>query len=275
VEVPIRKRQTVYFRRLLESLERSSFKLPVALGVNASYATYSFDLAELPHLLIAGTTGSGKSILVKSILASLMFSLTPNDVRLVMVDPKRVDFALFNDSPFLAREVVTDINMADSVLKTLVQEMENRYDLLEVNNAANISQFNDKAGAKNRIPYIVVVVDEFADLIMADKTDIADNIIRIAQKARACGIHLILATQRPSAEVISGLIKANVPGKIGLSVSSSINSKIIIDRPGAEKLLGKGDMIFISPELKEGLRLQGAFISDDEVKKFTRRSTRS
>lgn len=268
VEAPIARRRTVFFRRLLESAGETEAKLPVILGVNASYETFSFDLAELPHLLIAGTTGSGKSILVKTILASIMYNLTPNDVRLVLIDPKRVDFGLFNASPFMAHKVITSMDDAVETMRTLVSEMERRYDLLEQNNAANIALFNESLQIEERLPYIITVVDEFADLIMSEKTDIGDNIIRIAQKARACGIHLILATQRPSAEVISGLIKANVPGKIALSVSSSINSKIIIDRTGAEKLLGKGDMIFISPEEKDGIRLQGAFISDDEIMKF-------
>ncbi|MBU2515212.1 DUF87 domain-containing protein [bacterium] len=268
VEAPMAKRRTVFFRRLLETATDTEAKLPVILGVNASYETYSFDLAELPHLLIAGTTGSGKSILVKTLLASIMYNLTPNDVRLVLVDPKRVDFGIFNASPFMACKVITDMEDASFVLQTLVDEMEDRYDLLERSNASNIASYNQSAKAGRQLPYIIAVVDEFADLIMGDKSDIGDNIIRIAQKARACGIHLILATQRPSAEVISGLIKANVPGKIALSVSSAINSKIIIDRTGAEKLLGKGDMIFISPELKDGVRLQGAFISDDEIMKF-------
>ncbi|MBU3917501.1 DUF87 domain-containing protein [bacterium] len=267
-EIPIPKRRTVFFRRLLETAPKNKFKLPVVLGANASYETHCFDLAELPHLLIAGTTGSGKSILVKTILASIMYNLTPNDVRLVLIDPKRVDFSIFNASSFLACKVVTDMADASRLLEILVEEMERRYDVLEKSNSANISQFNENASPDKRIPYIVAIIDEFADLIMAEKNDIGDNIIRIAQKARACGIHLILATQRPSAEVISGLIKANVPGKIALSVSSSINSKIIIDRSGAEKLLGKGDMIFISPEQKDGVRLQGAYISDDEIMKF-------
>ncbi len=268
LEAPINKRRTVFFRRLLETADDINNKLPVVLGVNASYETFSFDLAELPHLLIAGTTGSGKSILVKSILASIMYNLTPNDVRLVLIDPKRVDFSIFNTSSFLACRVITDMADASNVLLTLVEEMEKRYDILERNNSSNILQYNDSVKAGKKLPYIITVVDEFADLIMGEKGDIGDNIIRIAQKARACGIHLILATQRPSAEVISGLIKANVPGKIALSVSSSINSKIIIDRTGAEKLLGKGDMIFISPEVKDGVRLQGAFISDQELMKF-------
>jgi DNA segregation ATPase FtsK/SpoIIIE-like protein len=268
VEAPIAKRRTVYFRRLLETSDEIDSRLPVILGVNASYETYGFDLAELPHLLIAGTTGSGKSILVKTILASIMYKLSPNDVRLVLVDPKRVDFGIFNASPFLAHKVITDMDDASEILKTLVDEMERRYDLLEASKASNIAFFNQSAKPDKSMPYIVAVIDEFADLIMGDTSDIGENIIRIAQKARACGIHLILATQRPSAEVINGLIKANVPGKIALSVSSSINSKIIIDRTGAEKLLGKGDMIFISPEVKDGIRLQGAFISDDEIMKF-------
>ncbi len=268
VEAPIAKRRIVYFRRLLETGEDLEARLPVILGVNASYETFGFDLAELPHLLIAGTTGSGKSILVKTILASIMYKLTPNDVRLVLVDPKRVDFGIFNASPFLAYKVITDMADASTILSTLVDEMERRYDLLEESQASNIAFYNQSAKPGKFMPYIVAVIDEFADLIMGDTTDIGDNIIRIAQKARACGIHLILATQRPSAEVISGLIKANVPGKIALSVSSAINSKIIIDRNGAEKLLGKGDMIYISPEMKDGVRLQGAFISDDEIMKF-------
>ncbi len=268
IEAPMAKRRTVFFRRLLETAEDKEAKLPVVLGVNASYETFSFDLAELPHMLIAGTTGSGKSILVKTLLASIMYNLTPNDVRLVLVDPKRVDFGIFNASPFMAHKVITDIEVASVALRTLVGEMEKRYDILEKDNTSNIAFYNKSVRADKKMPYIIAVIDEFADLVMADKSDIGDNIIRIAQKARACGIHLILATQRPSAEVISGLIKANVPGKIALSVSSAINSKIIIDRTGAEKLLGKGDMIYISPEIKDGIRLQGAYISDEEIMKF-------
>jgi S-DNA-T family DNA segregation ATPase FtsK/SpoIIIE len=265
IEVPCSDRQNVHFKYLLETTEPNNYKIPVVLGVDSSFKTIGFDLTTLPHLLIAGTTGSGKSILVKSIIASIMYYSTPSDTKLVLIDPKRVEFGIFNQSPFLACKAITDMDDSETVLSMLVDEMELRYDILEKTSCSNINQFNKSCDENEKIPSLVIIVDEFADLMMKGKSTISDNIIRIAQKARACGIHLVLATQRPSADVINGLIKANVPGRIALSVSSGIDSKIILDRTGADKLLGKGDMLFISGKYKDGIRLQGSYISDNEI----------
>ncbi|MCP3925487.1 MAG: DUF87 domain-containing protein [Desulfobacterales bacterium] len=273
IEVPCSDRQNVHFKYLLETSASNKYRIPVVLGVDSSFKTISFDLAALPHLLIAGTTGSGKSILVKTLIASIMYNSTPSDIKLILIDPKRVEFGIFNQSPFLACKAITDMDDSEKVLSKLVDEMEIRYDLLEKTSCSNIDQYNKRCEEDEKIPYLIMIIDEFADLMMKGKSTISDNIIRIAQKARACGIHLVLATQRPSADVINGLIKANVPGRIALSVSSGIDSKIILDRTGADKLLGKGDMIYISGKFKEGIRLQGAYISDKEILRLQNNET--
>jgi len=268
IEVPLAERQVVPYGFLLEDAADDTMEIPIAVGVDASFSPFSIDLVELPHLLIAGTTGSGKSIFLKTLIASIMYHLTPDEVRLVLIDPKRVEFGIFCPSLFCACDVVTDFEEVPPVFEALVLEMEKRYELLERAGASDIRQYNAGTGLQLRRPYIVVVVDEFADLLMQNVEGFEDGIIRLAQKARASGIHLVFATQRPSADVIKGLLKTNIPGRIALSVSSQVDSKIILDRTGAENLAGKGDLICICPAFREGIRLQGAYITNEEIRKI-------
>lgn len=274
LESPRLERQDVAFRYLLETGDSDQLKIPLYLGVDSSFKTVLVDLAELPHLMVAGTTGSGKSILVKSIIASMMYKMDPRDLKLILIDPKRVEFSAFNSSVFMAGKSIYESDRAEKALNQVVDEMEKRYCILEQHKVSNIGSYNEKVNEKSRLPYLVVIIDEFADLIMSN-SKINDSIVKLAQKARACGIHLILATQRPSADVINGLLKANIPGRIALSVSSGINSRIILDKNGAENLLGKGDMILLSNKHPEGIRLQGAFISDKEIEKLVQCSSLS
>ncbi len=267
-EVPVQDRQVVPYGFLLEDTADDHMNIPVAVGVDASFAPFSVDLTELPHLLIAGTTGSGKSVFVKTLIASILYHLTPNEARLVLIDPKRVEFGVFASSLFCACDVITDFEDVPPVFNALVAEMENRYQLLEQASVSDLSQYNASVESEKKLPYIVVVVDEFADLLMQNGDEFEQPAIRLAQKARACGIHLVLATQRPSADVIKGLLKTNIPGRIALSVSSKIDSKIILDITGAENLTGKGDLICLCPAFRDGIRLQGAYISNDEIKKI-------
>ncbi len=267
-EVPVQDRQMVPYGFLLEDTADDHMNIPVAVGVDASFAPFSVDLTELPHLLIAGTTGSGKSVFVKTLIASILYHLTPNEARLVLIDPKRVEFGVFASSLFCACDIITDLEDVPPVFNALVAEMENRYQLLEQASVSDLSQYNASVKPEKKLPYIVVVVDEFADLLMQNGDEFEQPAIRLAQKARACGIHLVLATQRPSADVIKGLLKTNIPGRIALSVSSKIDSKIILDVTGAENLTGKGDLICLCPAFRDGIRLQGAYISNDEIKKI-------
>jgi DNA segregation ATPase FtsK/SpoIIIE, S-DNA-T family len=268
LEVPLEERQVVPYGYLLEDTFDDKMKIPIAVGVDASFSTFSIDLVEQPHLLVAGTTGSGKSIFLKTLIASIMYHLTPNEVRLVLIDPKRVEFGVFYPSLFCACEVITEFEKVPPVFDALIQEMEKRYQLLEHAGCSDIQQFNASTEPQNIQPYIVVVIDEFAELIMQKVDGFEEGIIRLAQKARACGIHLVMATQRPSVDVIRGLLKTNIPGRIALSVSSQIDSRIIIDMNGAENLTGKGDLICICPAFREGIRLQGAYISKEEIQKI-------
>ncbi|MBN1972068.1 MAG: DNA translocase FtsK [Sedimentisphaerales bacterium] len=268
IEVPLEERQVVPYGFLLEDTSDDTKEIPIAVGVDACFSTFSIDLVELPHLLIAGTTGSGKSIFLKTLIASIMYHLTPNEVRLVLIDPKRVEFGIFSSSLFCACDVITEFEKVPLVFEALILEMEKRYQLLEHAGCSDIRQYNHSVEPQVRQPYIVVVIDEFADLLMQKAEDFEEGMIRLAQKARASGIHLVMATQRPSADVIKGLLKTNIPGRIALSVSSQIDSRIIIDMNGAENLTGKGDLICICPAFREGIRLQGAYISKDEIKKI-------
>jgi len=268
IEVPLADRQVVPCGFLLEDTADDDMEIPIAVGVDASFAPFSMDLVELPHLLIAGTTGSGKSVFLKTLIASIMYHLTPDEVRLVLVDPKRVEFGVFANSLFCACKTATDFEQVPPIFTALVQEMEDRYERLEKAGVSDIKHYNAQVDPSQRRPYVVVVVDEFADLLMQEVTGFEDSIIRLAQKARASGIHLVLATQRPSADVIKGLIKTNIPGRIGLSVSSRIDSKIILDIPGAENLTGNGDLICVCPALRDGIRLQGAYITNEEIQQI-------
>ncbi|MGB2863421.1 MAG: DNA translocase FtsK [Sedimentisphaerales bacterium] len=268
IEVPLAERQTVPYGFLLENTDDDDMEIPIAVGVDACFEPFSVDLVELPHLLIAGTTGSGKSIFLKTLIASIMYHLTPDEVRLVLIDPKRVEFGIFSSSLFCACDIITDFEKVPPVFEALVSEMEARYELLESAGVSGIRQYNAGVEPQLRRPYIVVVVDEFADLLMQNVEGFEDAIIRLAQKARASGIHLVMATQRPSADVIRGLLKTNIPGRIALTVSSQVDSKIILDTTGAESLTGKGDLICICPAFRDGIRLQGAYISNEEIRKI-------
>ena len=278
IEVPNPAPSTVYIKDILKSkaFKQSDSKLMVALGKTSSGEPYCADLAKMPHLLIAGATGAGKSVCINALIASILVRSTPEEVRFIMVDPKMVELSIYNDIPHLLAPVVIDPKMASGALKWAVSEMEDRYRTMSQYNARNITDFNVKverlrkeAGADDdvpeKLPYIVVVIDELADLMMTAPGDIEDSLARLAQMARAVGIHLILATQRPSVNVITGTIKANFPTRIAFRVSSKVDSRTIIDGNGAEKLLGYGDMLFLPPGRPEPLRIHGALISPDET----------
>ena len=268
IEVPLAERQTVPYGFLLEDTADDAMEIPIAVGVDTSFAPFSVDLVELPHLLIAGTTGSGKSIFLKTLIASIMYHLTPDEARLVLIDPKRVEFGVFSSSLFSACDIITEFREVPPVFASLVLEMEARYELLADAGFSDIRQYNTSVEPNRRRPYIVVVIDEFADLLMQNVEGFEEAIIRLAQKARASGIHLVLATQRPSADVIRGLLKTNIPGRIALSVSSQIDSKIILDMSGAENLTGNGDLICLCPAFRDGIRLQGAYITNEDIQKI-------
>jgi len=268
IDVALAERQMVPYGYLLEDTADDTMEIPIAVGVDASFKPFSVDLVELPHMLVAGTTGSGKSIFLKTLIASIMYHLTPDEVRLVLVDPKRVEFGVFASSLFRACDIITDFEKVPPVFEALVSEMQTRYELLERAAASDIRQYNAAAEPHLRKPYIVAVVDEFADLLTQNVEGFEDAIIRLAQKARACGIHLVLATQRPSADVIKGILKTNIPGRIALSVSSKIDSNIILDTAGAENLAGKGDLICICPAFRDGIRLQGSYITNEQIEKI-------
>ena len=223
----------------------------------------------MPHGLIAGATGSGKSVCINSILVSLLYKASPDELKMLLIDPKMVELAPYNRIPHLVSPVITDVKAATAALKWAVEEMERRYELFAHTGVRDIKRFNELAKRNKQysdmLPYLVIVIDELADLMMMSPADVEEAICRIAQKARACGIHLIIATQRPSVDVITGLIKANVPTRVAFSVSSSVDSRTIIDGSGAERLLGKGDMLFLENGSSKPVRLQGTFVSDDEI----------
>ena len=283
VEVPNPERKTVYLREILESraFEGSRAELPLALGEDVTGGPYVADLTKMPHLLIAGVTGSGKSVCINSIITSLIYRYTPERLRLLLVDPKMVELAGYNVLPHLRHPVVTDNSDAATVLKWLVYEMEIRYGILSANRCRNISEYNrriDRAapvrepGADGeviedpeKLPYIVLVIDELADLMMTVQAEVERPLAFLAQKARATGIHLVVATQRPSVNVITGLIKANFPCRIAFRVASKVDSRTIIDQNGADTLLGNGDMLFLPPGTSEPVRLQGTFIATEDT----------
>ena len=277
IEVPNSEVATVTFRELWEQSKTDDKKLleiPLGKAVNGSVRT--FDLAKMPHLLVAGSTGSGKSVAVNGIIASILMKARPDEVKFMMVDPKMVELSVYNDIPHLLIPVVTNPRKASRALQKVVDEMENRYELFSKVGARNIAGYNAKVAEYNAqseykqvpLPLIVVIVDELADLMMVASKEVEDAIIRLGQKARAAGIHMILATQRPSVDVISGLIKANVPSRIAFAVSSGTDSRTILDENGAEKLLGRGDMLFKPIDENHPIRLQGSFISDEDVEQI-------
>ena len=277
IEVPNSEIATVSFRELWEqSQTKPENLLEIPLGKAVNGTARSFDLAKMPHLLVAGSTGSGKSVAVNGIIASILMKARPDQVKFMMVDPKMVELSVYNDIPHLLIPVVTNPRKASKALQKVVDEMENRYELFAKVGVRNIAGFNAKVEEFNAqleykqvpLPLIVVIVDELADLMMVASKEVEDAIIRLGQKARAAGIHMILATQRPSVDVISGLIKANVPSRVAFAVSSGTDSRTILDENGAEKLLGRGDMLFKPIDENHPVRLQGSFISDDDVERI-------
>ena len=265
IEIPNAFRQIVYIRDLLgsDNYLNNSSKLSIALGLDVVGNAVIGDLARMPHLLIAGATGAGKSVAINTIIASILYNATPDEVRFLMVDPKRIELSGYEGIPHLLHPVVVEPKMASRALQWAVREMERRYRLLEEAKVKGFDSYNENA--KEKLPYIVVIVDELADLMMIASKDVEGSIARLAQMARAAGIHLILATQRPSVDVLTGLIKANFPTRISFKVSSKIDSRTIIDTSGAEHLLGAGDMLYLPPGSAGLLRIHGAYISEDET----------
>ena len=269
IEVPNHKKTPVFIRSVFESQAflRMTSPLGVALGKDIAGVAQVADLCKMPHLLIAGSTGSGKSVCVNSIIMSLLFRSSPEDVKLLLIDPKVVELAEYNGIPHLLMPVVTEPRKAAGALGASVAEMERRYKLFAENNVREIKAYNKLAAqtGMEHLPYIAIVIDELADLMMVAGKEVEDYICRIAQKARAAGIHLIVATQRPSVDVITGLIKANIPSRIAFAVSSQIDSRTILDSGGAEKLLGNGDMLFLPVGASKPVRVQGTFVTDEEI----------
>ena len=270
IEVPNKVSASVCLREILDSSEfkDAKSKLTVALGKDISGNTVVTDLAKMPHLLIAGTTGSGKSVCTNSMIQSILFRASPSDVRMLLIDPKQVEFSIYNGIPHLLVPVVSDPRKAAGALGWAVTEMLNRYKIFAENNVRNLSSYNElakKSETLQTMPQILIVIDELADLMMAAANEVEDAIIRLAQMARAAGMHLVIATQRPSVDVITGLIKANIPSRLALTVASAVDSRTILDSSGAEKLLGKGDMLFMPVGMSKPLRIQGCFVSQREV----------
>jgi S-DNA-T family DNA segregation ATPase FtsK/SpoIIIE len=271
IEVPNQKSRPVFINEIIQSpvFRESASPLTAILGLDISGKPIVTDLKKMPHGLIAGATGSGKSVCINTILVSLLFKASPEDLKLLLIDPKMVELAPYNRIPHLVSPVITDVKAATASLKWAVEEMERRYELFAHSGVRDINRFNELAMQhkqySDKLPFIVIIIDELADLMMMSPADVEEAICRIAQKARACGIHLIVATQRPSVDVITGLIKANIPTRIAFSVSSQVDSRTIIDISGAEKLLGRGDMLFLENGSSKPVRLQGTFVSDEEI----------
>ena len=275
IEVPNKVSKMVYLREILRSNEFRSNPSPMTavLGLDIAGQPAVTDLKKMPHGLIAGATGSGKSVCINTILVSLLYKASPHEVKLMLIDPKMVELAPYNDIPHLVSPVITDVKAATAALKWAVEEMERRYELFAHSGTREITRYNQLVKEHKQgehLPYLVIVIDELADLMMVAPNDVEEAICRIAQKARACGIHLIVATQRPSVDVITGLIKANIPTRIAFSVSSQVDSRTIIDVNGAEKLLGKGDMLFLENGSSKAVRLQGTFVSDEEIERVVK-----
>ncbi|WP_174614073.1 DNA translocase FtsK [Virgibacillus ihumii] len=275
IEIPNRKPQIVGLQEIFESdvFQHDTSPLSVGLGLSIEGSPMITNIQKMPHGLIAGATGSGKSVCINTILISMLYKASHNDVKFLLIDPKMVELAPYNGIPHLISPVITDVKAATAALKWAVKEMEERYDKFVTEGVRDVERYNQKMARQNRmdekLPFMVIVIDELADLMMVSPQDVEDAICRIAQKARACGIHLLLATQRPSVDVITGLIKANIPTRIAFSVSSQVDSRTIMDTSGAEKLLGKGDMLFVENGAGKSIRLQGAFVSDEEIERIT------
>ena len=274
IEVPNKERHLVTFSEILteDGFMKEDRSLPVVLGKDITGEAQIIDLAKTPHLLIAGATGAGKSVSVNSLIASLLYRRTPEEVKMILIDPKIVELKFYNDIPHLLTPVITDPKQAFQALQWCLFEMERRYSLLDAMAVRDIQSYNRKIDMKNiatiPLPYIVVVVDEFADLMATGGKELESTLARLAAMSRAVGIHLVLATQRPSTDVITGLIKANIPSRIAFMVASKVDSRIIIDAMGAEKLLGKGDMLFTAAWEPFPQRIQGAYLSEEEVERI-------
>jgi len=270
IEVPNKVRETVSLKEIVASdnFQKSPSLLTLALGKDIFGNPVVTDLARMPHLLVAGATGSGKSVSINSMIISLLYKATPDEVKMLMIDPKLLELSAYSNIPHLISPVITSPKEASEALKKMVYEMERRYRLIAEKGARNIETYNRQVAQSERLPYVVVFIDELADLMFTAPSDVENAIARLAQMARASGIHLILATQRPSVDVITGLIKANFPARISFQVTSRIDSRTILDSQGAEKLLGMGDMLFMVPGVKI-IRIHGAYVSETEVKTVT------
>ncbi|NIR14216.1 MAG: DNA translocase FtsK, partial [Desulfobacterales bacterium] len=284
IEIPNNKRHLVYLHEILSSqaFKNSTYRLTIGLGKDITGTPVISDLTKMPHLLVAGATGTGKSVSLNAMLNSLLFKLSPDVVRFLIIDPKRIELTVYNDIPHLLYPVVTEPKEATKALRWTVQEMERRYNLLSDRGVRNIEAYNRKVAkevkkrrasssedAEKQLPYIVVVIDELSDLMMTSSREVEEAITRLAQMARAAGIHLVIATQRPSVDVLTGIIKANFPARISFQVSSRVDSRTILDTIGAENLLGDGDLLFLPPGVGRITRIHGAFIAEDEVKRVT------
>ncbi len=269
IEIPNRSLEVVGLRTMLASsvMQKGKSKLTVALGLDVSGNPVVADIAKMPHVLIAGTTGSGKSVALNAFIASILFRASPAEVKFIMVDPKRVEMTGYNGIPHLLTPVIVEQEKILSALKWAMGEMDRRYKLFAERGVRNIDSYNELSGFQ-ALPYIIIIIDELADLMIFAPVEVEDSIARLAQMARATGIHLVIATQRPSVDVITGLIKANIPARIAFNVSSLIDSRVILDGPGAEKLLGRGDMLYIPPDQAKPTRIQGAFVSEKEMQRL-------
>jgi S-DNA-T family DNA segregation ATPase FtsK/SpoIIIE len=269
IEIPNATKLIVGLRDLVSNdvFQESQRALFLALGKDVAGKPIYSDLTKMPHLLIAGATGAGKSIAIHSIITSLLYRNSPESLRFIMVDPKRVELTVYNKIPHILAPVITDAKKAILTLKWACKEMERRYEVLLKEGTRDIDSYHKKCGGYNSMPYLVIVIDELADLMSTYPREMESSVVRLAQMSRAVGIHLIISTQRPSVEVITGLIKANVPARIALQVSSQIDSRTILDSSGAEKLLGKGDMLFLTGDIAKPRRIQGPFISEKEIKR--------
>lgn len=274
VEVPNSSSSLVYLREVLDSKEYRNFKskyLKLALGKDIAGTPVIADLGTMPHLLVAGATGSGKTVCLNTIIMSMLFNSSPEELKFIMIDPKRVELAVFNDLPHLLSPVVTDTKKVAATLDWVVSEMDSRFQLFATTGVRNIDLYNEKFGKdpKQKLPYIVIIIDELADLMMVAQQDVESTITRLAQLSRAVGIHMIIATQRPSVDVITGVIKANFPARISFKVASKVDSRTVMDMNGADKLLGRGDMLFIEPGASRPVRAQCSLISDKEIERIT------
>lgn len=270
IELPNRSAEFVPLRKIMESQEMqgAKSKLEVSLGLDVSGKPIVADISKMPHVLIAGQTGSGKSVCINTFLMSILFRAAPTEVKLILVDPKRVELTRYNGIPHLLSPVIVEPDKVLSALRWIMAEMDRRYKLFAQAGARNIETYNEMSGFQ-ALPYIVLFIDELADIMLFSPVEVEDSITRIAQMSRATGIHMVLATQRPSVDVITGLIKANVPSRIAFAVASQVDSRVILDTQGAEKLLGKGDMLYLPPEQAKPIRIQGAFVDDKEVTALT------